>query len=279
MPKLLPASLALILATACAASPEGSEPEPASPVPGYPGAGDNDVPLVGALMDCFYGDGDAVMPMATIEHTLEWFAGATALHVRLTLDPRFVDNTYGAGSLGWGDKGHTFKSLKGSDHSRLQLFDADGALTFDVEVDYISETGGVASGYASAGVDGGDGDVLIGDATAILDTSTSLDRNLNERGYDAFIDDSPITDASYTPDPAAPNWDYRVVYELWVDNDAFGAAGFGHPLVEFIHASPSKLDDNTIVVDPRPCPPEWEPDPECNDPDGCDRPDPPPVVD
>ena len=52
---------------------------------------------------------------------------------------------------------------------------------------------------------------------------------------------------------------------------------FDRGSIEFVHASPAKGGDNTIVVDPRPCPEDWcedpygcEPEPDCNDPDGCD---------
>jgi hypothetical protein len=93
---------------------------------------------------------------------------------------------------------------------------------------------------------------------------TSIDRNLNERGYASYTTDSPATDELYTPNPETPEWDYRVVYEAWIDDDVFGAAGFGGALIEFVHASPAKAQSNTITVEPGDCPP-----PPCvdNDPD------------
>ena len=59
-----------------------------------------------------------------------------------------------------------------------------------------------------------------------------------------------------------------MVYEARVDIAAF-PGGFDRAMVDFIHASPAKGDDNTIIVDPGDCPPDW-----CNDPDGCDPGDP-----
>jgi hypothetical protein len=52
------------------------------------------------------------------------------------------------------------------------------------------------------------------------------------------------------------------VYELWVDAEAFGDSGFGEASIESVHASPSKLGENTVPVTPEPCPPEWPP-PNC----------------
>ncbi|HWO14785.1 MAG TPA: hypothetical protein VNN80_35020, partial [Polyangiaceae bacterium] len=67
-------------------------------------------------------------------------------------------------------------------------------------------------------------------------------------------ENSPTTDALYTPDPSATDWDFRVAYEIWVSAEAFGAAGFGSALIENVHASPSKLSSNTVDVKPAPCP-------------------------
>ena len=106
-----------------------------------------------------------------------------------------------------------------------------------------------------------------------------MDRNLNERGYSEYLEDSPLTDEDYALNPLAPDWDYRMVYEVWVALDAFGSSGFGEATVNFVHCSPAKGGDNTVDVDPEPCPDDWDcqDDPagcegpeECNDPDGCE---------
>jgi hypothetical protein len=113
-------------------------------------------------------------------------------------------------------------------------------------------------------VSGGDGSVSVGDAGAVVEWSTSLHRNLNERGYGEYIIDSPVTDENFTPNPATPDWDYRVVYEAWIDASIFDGAGFGGASIEYVHASPSKSDNETIEVTPGDCPPPPCPD---SDPD------------
>jgi hypothetical protein len=198
---------------------------------------------------------------ATVEHALETVDATSAVHVRLTLDPRFVDNTYGKTAVAW-EKKRDFGQLVGSDHAVIAMTDTAGAVVVQAKLDYISADPAAPSGYASLGVRGGDGGVLAGDPAAVLSATSSLARNLNERGHGSLVVDSPATDAGYTPNPAAPDWEYRVIYEMWVATAAFGTAGFGTSDLDFIHASPSKVASNTVVVEPGACPEE------CLDPDG-----------
>jgi hypothetical protein len=187
------------------------------------------------------------------------------VHIRLSFNPDFVDNTYGTGSIGWPHRrGHTWKDLEKSDHAEIVMHDESGAVVLQFKLDYVSADPSAASGFGSLGVAGGDGAVSVGNPAWILDHSTSIDKNLNERGYASYLVDSPATDADYTPNPAAPEWDYRMVYEAWVDVGAFGAAGFGGARIEYVHASPAKGGSDTIEVEPGKCPP-----PLCTDPDGC----------
>jgi Cys-rich repeat protein len=236
-------------------------------------AGSDDMP--GAIMTCLFPEDDpGAPPIATIEHVLEVFEEQDAVHVRLTLDPDFVDNTYGDASIGWGNRGHWFKDIDKSDHAELTLLDGNGAVAAQFKIDYLSPDPAAPSGYSSLGVDGSDGMMMVGDRAAVLATRTSMDRNFNERGYGSYLEHSPVTDEVYTPDPAAPDWDFRYVFEAWVAVDAFGAAGFGDVSVSHIHASPAKTAEDTVIVEPDPCPPGWDPD--CNDPDGCEgEPNPP----
>lgn len=199
---------------------------------------------------------------ATVQYRLETFQRADSLYVRVTLDPRFVDNTFGTNAIGWMKK-RDFKQLVGSDHAQLVFSDAAGGVVLDAKFDYISEDATSPSGYANLGVRGGDGTVLVGDPAAVLGATSSLTRNLNERGYGMYVVDSPSTDANYTANGTAPDWEFNVVYEAWIANTTFGSAGFGNADLNFIHASPSKASSNTIVVHPEPCPPE------CDNPDGC----------
>jgi hypothetical protein len=256
----------------------------------------DDVPgaTLGAVSDvtrCFYGADDRANPAATIEQVLECVEGSTVLHLRLTFAPWFNDNTYGTGSVGWPERrGHRFRDLVGSDHAELVLMDGAGDVEMQFKMDYISEDATAPSGYSALGVSGGDGSVEIGDASYIIDTSTSLDRNLNDHGYESYVVDSPATDENFTANVDTPDWDYRVVFDVWIDLAAFGDAGFSGAFIEYVHASPSKSANDTIETTPDECPPPWDacldenpdtycgetpPDPNCYDnrPDVyCDNP-------
>jgi hypothetical protein len=226
--------------------------------PQFPGAGGGAGGLAGGTMVCFYpADGSGDAPAATMEWALEADAAGSAVHARLTLSPYFVDNTYGANSIGWGHRGHTFGDLYRSDHAEFLFSDGGGTLVLDFKVDYITEDATSPSGWSSLGIAGGDGAVLTGDPALVLDTMTSLDRNFNERGYAGYTVDSPATDEGFSPNPAAPAWDYRVVYEAWVDSAAFGGAGFGSVLIDHVHASPSKDGTDTVQVVAGDCPDNW----------------------
>jgi hypothetical protein len=232
---------------------------------------------------CFYSATDPNQPAATMEWIVEAAADQDLVHVRLTMNPDFVDNTYGANAIGWGDTtaqmpmmgkkpgpkkaGHTFKDLVGSDHAEFKLYDAAGALRLHFKLDYISQDPIAPSGYATLGVNGGEGKMLLGSASEIVAASTSLDRDLNACMLGSYLVDSPASDEHYTPNPQAKAWDYRVVYDVWVKQAAFGASGFGKGIVDFVHASPSKLGTNTVDVTPGTCPPVW---PYCQSPSGCE---------
>ncbi|MES1206557.1 MAG: hypothetical protein ABUS79_11535, partial [Pseudomonadota bacterium] len=173
-------------------------------------------------------------PEATVEYIHETAGGQEYYRFRITFDPRFVDNTYGANAIGWGTRGHTFKDLVGSDHAQLSLFDGGQTLVSQFNIDYITQDSSAACGYGCLGVSGGEGSMIVGDAKYILAATSSLDRDLNGCGYcksaacngDCTVD-SPATDKLYTPSAVTPNWDYRVVYEVWVSAGAFASKGFG----------------------------------------------------
>ncbi len=298
-------------------------------VPDFPGAGQSgaDEPLPDGMVcdtavrvprtqlvsrtTCFFQTAQA-RPAATIEQVLECAEGVDAVRLRLTFDPAFVDNTYGAYAIGWdqrkgpagamggklpppppgaapvpppgaapppanmpkppkgpgpGMKGHTWKDLVGSDHAEFVVTNAADELALQFKLDYVSVDPSAPSGYASLGVLGGDGRMIKGDSKAIVRWTTSIDRNLNERGYADYVEDSPETDGDYTSNAATPNWDYRVVYEVWIDNAAFGSIGFGDARIEHVHASPSKAPSDTIIVTEDECP--------CQRDGGCGTPPPP----
>jgi len=161
-----------------------------------------------------------------------------------------------AGPMG-GKAAHTFDDLVGSDHVELVLVDSKGNTVLDFDVDYVSEKPDAPCGYGTLGVSGGEGKMLKGNASAIVAVATSIDRNLNGCGY-CLITDSPATDDNFAIDPSAPNWDYRVIYEVWVDFSVFKGLGFGGAYMPTVHASPSMASTNTVEVEPSPCPPDWD---------------------
>lgn len=210
------------------------------------------------VRECFFNGTDPTV-QATVERVLESVDDTDLVHVRLTFNPHFVDNSYGTTSIGWEKSKngtHTYKDLVGSDHAELLFTNKQDAVALHVKLDYISVDASRPSGYGALGVLGGEGAVLVGEASHVREVTTSLDRNLNGCGYGSYVESSPATDQTYTPNPAAPNWDYRVVYELWIAAEAFGTAGFGGVSIEYVHASPSKIGSNTLIVDPGPCPPD-----------------------
>jgi hypothetical protein len=219
--------------------------------------------VVGVL--CTYGGPFTVAsgkPAATVEYLRETAGGQTYYRFRITFDPSFVDNTYGTSAIGWGSKGHTWKDLLGSDHAELELFDNTHTMVMQMKLDYIDVDTSETCGYASLGVSGGDGKMLVGSSKWVLGSTSSLARNLEGCGYcqnaacggDCRVN-SPSTDEKWTSNPAAPYWDYRVRYETWIDAAAFGSSGFGGVNISYVHASPSKESTNTITVIPGPCPP------------------------
>ncbi len=218
---------------------------------------------------CFYGPAATTTtttsstPAATLEYLHETAGGQEYYRYRVTFDPNFADNTYGTNAFGWGQHGHTFNDLVGSDHLELQLFDGSSAntLVLEIKLDYVSVDAAASCGYGALGVSGGEGMVLIGDAKYILGATTSIARDLNGCGYcsnaacgGSCTVNSPSTDANFSANASAPNWDYRVQYEVWVDAAVFAGKGFGGANVPYVHASPSKASSNTIVVTPKPCP-------------------------
>ncbi|HEX6245850.1 MAG TPA: hypothetical protein VFZ61_33225, partial [Polyangiales bacterium] len=257
-------------------------------------------PVPGAVgqRQCFFDANKPNVPAATMEWVVEASVSGELIHARLIFNPDFVDNTYGQNAIGWnsipaptppagmapkpngmapkpmapkpGKSGHTFKDLVGSDHAEFTLRDATGTTVLQFKADYLSESAAAPSGYASLGVEGGEGKMLVGAASDVVAVSTSLARNLNTCGYGDYLVDSPATDDKYTVNQDAPNWDFRVVYDVWVRKEAFGDSGFGQASVEFVHASPSKVGTHTVDVVARDCPPDWPP--YCKEADNCKPP-------
>jgi hypothetical protein len=143
------------------------------------------------------------------------------------------------------------------------LYDCNDELAMHVTVDFIEEGMDGACGVGTAGVTGGDGSVIVGDAEDVLAVGTSLDRNTTGCGY-CDLENSPCPSGDgYEPSTEVPEWDFRMVYELWIKAEAFGDAGYCRPDITYVHASPAKANDDTILVEPDDCPPPPDDDPDC----------------
>lgn len=188
---------------------------------------------------------------ANIDYTLN---PGNTITLRTIFAKTFVDNTYGANIIGWPlPKGHKFGDLTGSDKLQLALYDANNVKKIEFKIDYITASSGAPSGYKTLGVSGGDGGMVLGSAASVPSCMTSMDKNFNTYGY-VLTTNSPATDNIYSPNPSYPNWIFDVWYEVTVDLSVFGAAGFGHPEITSVHASPSKTGNNTECVEPVSCP-------------------------
>ena len=114
--------------------------------------------------------------------------------IRATFSKGFVDNTYGTNAIGW-PSGHTFGQLDGSDRIRMSLYNGAGTKSLEFELDYIDSDPSAPSGYSSLGIWGGEGDMLFGNPSYVLDATSSLDVNLNTFGYN-LTTNSPATSRS-----------------------------------------------------------------------------------
>ena len=181
---------------------------------------------------------------ASQEWTID--SAANKATIRTTFSKNFVDNTYGFSAIGW-PSGHKFNDLAGSSYLQLALYDAANVKKMEFNLDYITSSNTIASGYKCLGVTGGQGKMILGNVSDILNTTSSLDKNLNSFGY-VLTTNSPATNSSYSPNVNYPNWIYDVWYEVTVNLSAFGSAGFGRPVITYVKANPSKTGSYSEVL-------------------------------
>lgn len=173
------------------------------------------------------------------------------LYVNLTLPLTLVDNTYGKNTVGWGrhvapsGKNHSFGDLTGSDDVQFKIYDGDGDVVLDFVLDYISSSDGAVSGYATGGVEDGEGKVNVGSVGDIIEVGTSLDYNFNTLGH-VLTEDSPATDEDYTENSEYAGWLFEVAYEFKIDGDVFGGKGLGDITIPLMHVSPNKIARNKV---------------------------------
>ncbi|MBK8701457.1 MAG: Ig-like domain-containing protein [Saprospiraceae bacterium] len=205
-------------------------------------------PCVGQL--CFNGTND-VSAKASWSIIYGETAADDIVKVRVTMSKNFTDNTYGTNAIGW-PSGHTFSNLLNGDNVKIALYDTNDVNKIEFKLDYLSASGLVTSGYTTLGVSGGDGSMLVGNASDVVSVRTSLDVNLNDYGY-VLTTNSPSTTSNYTQNVTYPGWIYDVWYEVDVKLSALGSAGFGAIAVTGIESSPSKIGSTTETVSEGPC--------------------------
>ncbi|MBI2897523.1 MAG: hypothetical protein HYY06_28450 [Deltaproteobacteria bacterium] len=202
---------------------------------------------------CFYPNDGAPLPdepVARAWMSMEVVDGVDVLHGIIAFSTAFVDNTYGANSSSGyrGGRGHTFLDLVRSDHVQVGFLDESGALVLEAKFDYFSDGASTPTGYGNLGVTGADGSVLAGSPDAVVSTMTSQDWNFNELGC-VFTESSPGPGE-------CDGWNEQVVYEMWVRRSIFeGGGGFGGLKFDSVHASPSRISEDTVTVEPGDCPP------------------------
>ena len=191
------------------------------------------------------------------------------LFIRYDQFPAPNDNSYGVNAIGW-PNGHTFNNLVGSDHAGFQLVDGNGVVRLSFNVDYLSANASAPSGFASLGVNGGDGQMIVGTATGISAT-TSLDRNLNgvnipglfnaahvqQFGSVNVLLNSPPTDAAHTTytisDASLAGWDFHDTYFVTISAAKLASIGF-NPSTWQVLPNPDQLHNSPA----KPCPPSGD---------------------
>lgn len=154
------------------------------------------------------------------------------------------DNTYGLYSHStWKKKVHRFTDLTHSELAQFEVKNAANNKVLAFTLDYISASGTFPSGYGCLGAFGGEGLVTTGNPAWILGYNSSLSRNLNEHGYLLTTNSAnPGTTSDYQTDPAYPNWEWPLVYEVTIDKAVFGTGGYGKITVTGMHNSPPKIE-------------------------------------
>ncbi len=199
-------------------------------------------------------------------------SGTNNLAIAIVLPLQINDTSYGSTSMAapfyWPGKGRKFDQIVGSDHIGLTITSTTGDVLIDALVDnlakYEMKDGSVE--YHSTGVTNGspypsdvykvrqgDGQMLVGDASSVLASKTSLDYNYNVVGY---------TNTTNSPTPGSVSgYIDQMIYEILIDGDALtdenGNFIFGGAAMTLAHLSPEKIGLDHIGP-PTPDPPSGE---------------------
>jgi len=161
-------------------------------------------------------------------------AGNGKLQFTYKEDTHHTDNTYGNNSSwDWGWWGHQFSSLAGSEAAEFQILDKNGNNCLDFVVDYVSQNSQCKSGWGTKGVSGGNGYVIKGDGSKVLNCDTSISHNINSQAkYFQSTQNSPSQNVK--------DWDFNQAYTVTVDTSVCGTTGFGGVKCPIAKNNPAK---------------------------------------
>ncbi len=194
-----------------------------------------------------------VIDNTTIDATYVWIAWV--------LNPYFIDNTYGNGTvpqyknINGNPCGHNFNDLNNSDRQAIKLYNNSG-LVFHAFMDLIHYVGNTTnSGYGIPIWGDGESMVYYGNSDLVqYTTSTSFNINYyyNTTPYNVLTDSPTLGDQNYTLYQGYEEWEHKIIYELKINRSLFGEDTIDISATEFVdlHASPNRIGPHTIPLNP-----------------------------
>jgi|GEM_PF-3069764 len=156
------------------------------------------------------------------------------IQVTLLQDEDLIDNTYGSTtSGGWLGQHNNFANHLGSDSAEFQFTDGDGNVVLDFNADYVSQSKQYPSGYGTAGVKGGAGQVYFGNPSNIVSVDTTLTDTLNQSS-------KYYGNTTNSPSPVDHTWNSVNGYTVVINGAAFGRNGFGQCNIKTVQNSQCK---------------------------------------
>lgn len=194
-----------------------------------------------------------VIDNTTIDATYVWIA--------IVLNPHFVDNTYGNGTVpqyrnvNGNPCGHNFQDLNTSDRQEIKLYASTHTLVFYASLDVIHRVLTAPSGFGIPAWGNGESQVYVGNPNLVTyNTSTCFNVNYyyNTPPYNVLSDSPTLGDQNYTLYPGYQEWEHRIIYELRVDRSVFEGGTMNISATEMpnMHASPNKIGPHTIILTP-----------------------------
>jgi hypothetical protein len=183
--------------------------------------------------------------------------GQKAYKVALNFNRNYVNNAYGNeanASTGWGEKGHSFGELLGSDGATVSFYNGNphrgGTEVVSAKFDYIGVLPGKSGTHPSHFAalwppgtgDKNDSKNAEGRLQCVLDTDSSLERNLrNCAQYHTASSPLVSRDKKGGANSAMRRcaaWEHNVIYYVYLDPACFPNFQ-GGAVMEDVHASPN----------------------------------------